>query len=292
MALLERGVKLGRYGCLVSQHIASGVIPAELVNEAALAWQLPAGRNGIEIRSLEVASEIQDAAEIFDVVWPPLSGGTQVPPNLLRAITHSGGYCAAAYVEGVPVAAALALVGMHEDENGRHIHLHSHMAGVLESYRNRGFGTLIKAHQRWWAMSRGIDTIVWTFDPLVARNAKLNLVNLGVSVRDYEVNFYGAMNDAINVGEESDRVFAWWDLTSDRARAAARGELGPITELSASQTVVPSPEDIVSLRSSDPMAAQEWRNEIRKNLQQEFAAGREIVGVTQHGDYVLDNVSK
>ena len=283
-------MKRGRYGCLVPEHIASEVIPAELVSEAALAWQLPAGREGIEIRSLEVASEIQDAAEIFDEVWPPLGGGTQVPPNLLRAITHSGGYCSAAYVEGVPVAAALALVGMHEDENGEHIHLHSHMAGVVDSYRNRGIGTLIKAHQRWWAMSRGIGTIVWTFDPLVARNAKLNLVNLGVSVRNYEVNFYGAMNDAINVGDESDRVFAWWDLTGDRARAAARGELGPIMELSASQVVVQAPEDIVALRASDPMAAQQWRNEMRSNLLREFAAGREIVGVTANGDYVLDLV--
>ena len=274
------------------EHIANEAIPAELVSEAAAAWQVPAAREGIEIRSLEVASEIQDAAEVFDSVWPSLGGGTQVPPNLLRAITHSGGYCSAAYIADEPVAAALAIVGVSEGENGQHIHLHSHMAGVLESYRNKRIGTLIKAHQRWWALSRGIDTIVWTFDPLVARNAKLNLVNLGVSVRDYEVNFYGAMTDAINVGEESDRVFAWWDLTGDQARAAARGELGPIKELSASQVLVQTPEDIVALRISDPKAAQEWRFEMRKNLMQEFANGREIVGVTENGDYVLDSVSE
>ncbi len=270
------------------EHIANEGIPAELVSEAAAAWQVPAAREGIEIRSLEVASEIQDAAEIFDLVWPPLGGGTQVPPNLLRAITHSGGYCSAAYIADEPIAAALAIVGVSEGENGQHIHLHSHMAGVLEPYRNRRIGTLIKAHQRWWALSRGIDTIVWTFDPLVARNAKLNLVNLGVRVRDYEVNFYGAMNDAINVGEESDRVFAWWDLAGDQARAAARGELGPIMELSASQVLVQAPEDIVALRISDPKAAQEWRFEMRENLMREFANGREIVGVTENGDYVLD----
>jgi predicted GNAT superfamily acetyltransferase len=274
----------------VLEHIANEAIPAELVSEAALAWQVPAAREGIEMRSLEVASGIRDAAEIFDLVWPPLGGGTQVPPNLLRAITHSGGYCSAAYLADEPVAAALAIVGVHEGENGQRIHLHSHMAGVLEPYRNRRIGTLIKAHQRWWALSRGIDTIVWTFDPLVARNAKLNLVNLGVSVRDYEVNFYGAMNDAINVGEESDRVFAWWDLAGGQARAAARGELGPITELSASQIVVPAPTDIVELRISDPKAAQEWRFEMRRNLMREFANGREIIGVTENGDYVLDVV--
>jgi predicted GNAT superfamily acetyltransferase len=274
----------------VLEHIANEGIPAELVSEAAAAWQVPAAREGIEIRSLEVASEIKDAAEVFDSVWPPLGGGTQVPPNLLRAITHSGGYCSAAYIADEPIAAALAIVGVHEGENGQHIHLHSHMAGVLEPYRNKRIGTLIKAHQRWWALSRGIDTIVWTFDPLVARNAKLNLVNLGVSVRDYEVNFYGAMTDAINVGEESDRVFAWWDLTGDLARAAARGELGPIKELSASQVLVRAPEDIVALRISDPKAAQEWRFEMRKSLLREFANGREIVGVTENGDYVLDVV--
>jgi predicted GNAT superfamily acetyltransferase len=274
----------------VLEHIANEAIPAELVSEAAAAWQLPAAREGIEIRSLEVASEIQDAAGVFDLVWPPLGGGTQVPPNLLRAITHSGGYCSAAYISDEPVAAALAIVGVHEGENGQHIHLHSHMAGVLEPYRNKRIGTLIKAHQRWWALSRGINTIVWTFDPLVARNAKLNLVNLGVSVRNYEVNFYGAMTDAINVGAESDRVFAWWDLAGDQARAAARGELGPITELSTSQVLVQVPEDIVALRISDPKAAQEWRFEMRKNLLREFAIGREIVGVTENGDYVLDVV--
>ena len=263
---------------------------AGIVSEAAQMWKNACADSGIEIRSLEVATEISDAQEIFDLVWPPLNGGTQVPPNLLRAITHSGGYCSAAYIKGEPVAAALAVVGVHESLVGvpDHLHLHSHMAGVLEPYRNKRIGTLIKAHQRWWALSRGIDTIVWTFDPLVARNARLNLVNLGVSVRDYEVNFYGSMTDAINVGEESDRVFAWWDLTGDRARAAARGELGPVTELTDTQIVVEAPEDIVSLRASDPDAAREWRFVMRENLLREFAAGREIIGVTPHGDYVLD----
>lgn len=275
------------------EHIASELIALELsapelIAEAAMSWEKTSSDNGIEIRSLEVASEIGDAAEIFDLVWPPLGGGTQVPPNLLRAVTHSGGYCSAAYINREPVAAALAIVGVHQSESGPRIHLHSHMVGVIEPHRNRRIGTMIKAHQRWWAMSHGINTIVWTFDPLVARNAKLNLVNLGVSVRGYEPNFYGAMTDAINVGEESDRVFAWWDLTGGRARAAAQGELGPIMQLSESQVVVETPTDIVALRASDPKAAREWRYRMRENLMREFAAGREIIGVTKNGDYVLD----
>ncbi len=268
------------------QHIAP-----EIIDEAITTLALAQERSGVVVRALVSAEDNEVAREVFDEVWPPLGGGTQVPPNLLRAITHAGGYCSAAFlIDGdreIPVAAALGVVGIHDTDQGPHMHIHSHMAGVLEEYRNRRIGTAIKHHQRLWALQHGIDTVVWTFDPLVARNARLNLVNLGVTVRGYEPNFYGAMTDSINAGDESDRVFAWWELTSDRARAAARGELRPIEHPSADQVVIATPHDIVSLRSSDPAEAQRWRREMRTELVREFSAGKEIVGVTPSGDYVL-----
>lgn len=271
------------------QHIAP-----EIIHEAVTALALAEERSGVVVRALVSAEENEVARVLFDAVWPPLGGGTQVPPNLLRAITHAGGYCSAAFlVDGgreIPVAAALGVLGVHDTEDGPHMHIHSHMAGVIEEYRNRRIGTAIKHHQRLWALEHGIDTVVWTFDPLVARNARLNLVNLGVTVRGYEPNFYGAMTDSINVGDESDRVFAWWELTSDRARAAARGELHPIEHLSSTQVVVTTPHDIVSLRASDPAEAKRWRQRMRTELMREFALGREIVGVTPSGDYVLEDL--
>ena len=277
---------MNRYGYLVLQHIAP-----EIIDEAATTLQLAQERSGVVVRSLVSAADNEVAREIFDAVWPPLGGGTQVPPNLLRAITHAGGYCSAAFLaqgdREIPVAAALGVLGMHQTPDGMHMHIHSHMAGVLTEYRNRRIGTAIKHHQRLWALQHGIDTVVWTFDPLVARNARLNLVNLGVTVRGYEPNFYGAMTDSINAGDESDRVFAWWELTSDRARAAARGELEPLEILGADQIVITTPPDIVSLRASDPDQARRWRYQMRTDLMREFAAGREIVGVTPSGDYVL-----
>jgi predicted GNAT superfamily acetyltransferase len=165
------------------------------------------------------------------------------------------------------------------------------MAGVVEEYRNRRIGTAIKMHQRLWALRRGIDTIVWTFDPLVSRNARLNLVNLGVTVRGYEVDFYGEMTDSINAGDQSDRVFAWWELASERAIAAARDELSPIHEIASNQVVVATPEDIVALRVSDPERAREWRRQMRSDLRREFDSGLVIIGVTDNGDYVLERVS-
>lgn len=270
------------------QHIAP-----EIVRDAVTSLDRVQERSAVVVRALVSAEENEVARDIFDAVWPALGGGTQVTPNLLRAITHAGGYCSAAFlVDGdreIPVAAALGVVGVHDAAHGPHLHIHSHMAGVLEQYRNRRIGTTIKQHQRLWALQHGIDTVVWTFDPLVARNARLNLVNLGVTVRGYEPNFYGAMTDSINAGDESDRVFAWWELTGDRARAAARGELHPIDNVSAHHVVIATPNDIVSLRTSDPQEATRWRRHMRTELMREFAAGREIVGVTPQGDYVLEH---
>ena len=78
------------------------------------------------------------------------------------------------------------------------------MAAVLPEYRDQHIGSALKMHQRAWALGCGIDTVVWTFDPLVRRNAFVNLVKLGADVEGFEVDFYGSMDDAINVDDPTD----------------------------------------------------------------------------------------
>ena len=109
-----------------------------------------------------------------------------------------------------------------------HEHLHSHMAAVLDPFRDQHIGTALKMHQRVWALDHGIDTIVWTFDPLVRRNARVNLLKLGVEVDGFEVDFYGSMDDGINSGDPTDRLFAWWHLDSPRVFAASMGQVIPV----------------------------------------------------------------
>lgn len=248
-------------------------------------------RAGVSIRTLEDPNEQGVAVEIFDQVWPLGSGATNVTSNLLRALLHSGGYASVAEdsTSGEPLGAALAVVGRHRtaDEHW-HTHLHSHMAGVLDSYRNRSIGTAIKLHQRAWALSQGIDTIVWSFDPLVRRNARLNLHKLGTDVRGYEPNFYGNMDDAINAGDPSDRVFAWWNLDSERACVAAEHPL-PAVEVGVGEDLrrIATPEDIVSLRQSSPNEAVDWRMRVRHEFQDAFTAGFRVIGLDAHGSYVL-----
>jgi predicted GNAT superfamily acetyltransferase len=248
-------------------------------------------RAGISIRTLEDPNEQGVAVEIFDQVWPLGPGATNVTSNLLRALLHSGGYAsvAADSSTGEPLGAALAVVGRHRAEDERwHTHLHSHMAGVLDGYRNRSIGTAIKLHQRAWALSQGIDTIVWSFDPLVRRNAWLNLHKLGTDVRGYEPNFYGDMDDAINAGDPSDRVFAWWNLGSKRACAAAEHPLAAV-EVGVGEDVrqIATPEDIVALRQRSPDEAADWRMRVRGEFLDAFAAGFRVIGLDTHGSYVL-----
>ncbi len=253
-------------------------------------------RAGVRVRSLTEVSELLDAQHVFDEVWPPAGGGTQVASNMMRAIVHAGGYACAAYRDDEPIGAALGFVGRHRAEGEWHGHLHSHMAAVLDPYRDQHIGSALKLHQRVWSLEQGIDTVVWTFDPLVRRNARVNLVKLGVDVEGFEADFYGPMDDGINSGDPTDRLFAWWRVDSPRVHAAMRGEVAEIdVDLLAAQgrdvRVIALPDDIVALRSQDGVAALEWRLRVREELHDAFASGYRVTGFATIGGYALERTS-
>ena len=68
-----------------------------------------------------------------------------------------------------------------------------------------------------------MPAIVWTFDPLVARNAWFNLARLGALPTGYLEDFYGPMTDAINAGMASDRLLLTWRLDDPAVAAACAG---------------------------------------------------------------------
>lgn len=253
--------------------------PPSLSAEAWEAVHASESRAGVTIRTVDDHQGIADARAIFDAVWPPLEGGTQLPPNLFIALLHAGGYACVAYLGDAPVAATMGFLG--EDR-----HIHSHMAGVLEPYRDRRIGTAMKRHQRAWCLDRGIDTVIWTFDPLVKRNARLNIGMLGVDVEGYEPDYYGEMPDAINAGDPSDRVFAVWRLRSDIARRALRAPIPPI-EPTSGDRVIDLPDDIVAIRQRDPADAQRWRMRVREQMMAALDEGLTVRGLNAAGDYVM-----
>ena len=237
------------------------------------------------IVSEAVDREAQDAARaLFDEVWPG-DLGTQVTPNLLRALLHAGSYCSVAtdVSTGAHVGAAFGFPGRDARVPGG-IFLHSHMAGVTEGLRDRRIGTALKLHQRWWVMREGIPIVSWTFDPLVRRNAWFNLHVLGAIGTEYHENFYGPLRDDINGDDDSDRLLARWDIDSPRSRSASSAPL-PAIEPRPGDHLVATPTDIVQTRRSDDAAARHWRRSLRADLQS-LLDDHDVIGLTADGAYV------
>lgn len=247
--------------------------------------------SSVIIRRLHGVHDLEDARYVCDAVWPTTVGATEVTPNLITAMEHAGGYMAAAYLTEAPqkpVGAVVSFLGRHRTSDGEwQTHLHSHMTAVLESVRDKSIGTLLKRDQRRWAIENDIETITWTFDPLVRRNARLNLLKLGADVSEYLVNFYGEMQDQLNQGDESDRMMAAWHVNSERAHAAAEGRLQPMTEIPAGALVVELPDDIVAIRQRDLAAARQWRLQVREQVTEALAAGYQLIGLDGNDSYVF-----
>ena len=193
------------------------------------------------------ADDMVAVVEVFDSVWgstPPV-----VTVELLTAVAHGGGYVALARAaDGRPVGASLGLLARHDDAPA----LHSHVTGLVEDVRGTGVGRALKLHQRDWAAAHGLDRIVWTFDPLVRRNAWFNLEVLGAEAREYLPSFYGTMSDAINAGDRSDRLLVVWDVhrpvrdagevgTTPASGAAASCRRRPTSSSCAAPIRPPSP---------------------------------------------------
>ncbi|HET7901766.1 MAG TPA: hypothetical protein VFL59_11315 [Candidatus Nanopelagicales bacterium] len=287
-----------------------------LIDEALLAaaWrdaEVAQLRSRVEVRSLHTHDELAAARKVWDDAWPNPAGGTEVTSNHLRAIEHAGGYVGGAYDGGTMVGSCLGFLGRSGPRHDLHLHLHSHMAAVVPGAADRGIGAALKLHQRAWSLDEGIDRIVWTFDPLVRRNARLNLIKLGGVGVEYLVDFYGQMDDALNQGEPSDRIMLEWDLLSPRVGEALAGTtvarsrdewvaLGAedvVLEQPDGPAVLPStspvrlvalPEDIVALRSSDPELARRWRLAVRDVVEPLLSGGGRIVSLTAEGSYVVE----
>ena len=262
-----------------------------------------------DIRELSDIEDLVQLADLFAVVWGR-PGEPPINSDILKALAHSGNYIAGAYIEDRLIG---GLVGWLGGEPPHHLHLHSHILGVLPANETRGLGFDLKQHQRRWCLEREVKVMEWTTDPLVRRNVYFNLSKLGATAPRYLVDFYGVMHDGLNAGEPSDRLLIRWQLDSRKAEAAAAGSpeepdvdrlrswgsdeivsLGrdgePVVGRSTARVLLCQvPEDIVALRHSDPPLARAWRVSVRDALGGALERGYEITGATRSGWYVLES---
>ncbi|GAA4588273.1 hypothetical protein GCM10023194_39480 [Planotetraspora phitsanulokensis] len=238
-----------------------------------------AEKAGVVIRELQDLDEAQALIDLLLEIW----GRPLITMEFLRALTKAGNYAAGAY-DGDRLVGVC--IGFHEEPAART--LHSHVAGVAPGMEGRSVGMALKLHQRAWALTRGITTIEWTYDPLVGRNAYFNIVKLGALPVEYLPNFYGAMHDAINGADDSDRLLVRWSLLAPRVVAACAGT--PIDRPTGgpSSRRVATPPDIEALRAADSAAAAAWRRGLRAELEPLMASGGRVVDFDLDLGYLVD----
>jgi predicted GNAT superfamily acetyltransferase len=272
----------------------------DLIEEAATRDAVAAARaSGVVVRDLTELADLAAVYRLYDEIWRPDPTNPPVTTELLRALTKAGNYVSGAYDGTRLVGACVGFFGAPAGST-----LHSHIAGVSATGRSIGFA--LKLHQRAWALRRGLESISWTFDPLVGRNAYFNLVKLAARAVDYLPNFYGGMHDSINGGDESDRLLVHWDLAGPDVQAAAAGtprvcvptdavvalDRAPdgrpaLGSLDAPVLKVAVPGDIELLRRHDPRVAGQWRTAVREVLGTLLAHGARIDGYNRAGWYAV-----
>jgi predicted GNAT superfamily acetyltransferase len=248
---------------------------------------------------LETPAEMEAVEDLERLIWPG-SETDVIPSHMLLAAVHGGGLVIGAYDDTVepprPVGFVFGFPGLYYTPDGPRLKHCSHQLGVLPAYRNTGIGFRLKRAQ--WQMVRhqGIDRITWTFDPLLSRNAHLNITKLGIACNTYLRNFYGEMRDAMNQGLPSDRLEVdWWVNTrrvtqrlSKRPRRRlqladflkaeiliipALSPLPSITPTANSLVLIEIPTDFLSLKAGDSNLALQWRMHTRTLFEELFAQG-------------------
>ncbi len=235
----------------------------------------------VEIRPLRQDWEIAACLELQRQTW-----GEETPelvsPAMLRIAQKLGGVAAGAFTTGGDlVGFVYGLTGVRD---GRLVHW-SHMLAVPQELRSRGIGRQLKQYQREQVLEVGVSLMLWTFDPLVALNAHLNLNVLGVRVVEYVEDMYGAREDTTTdrvIG--SDRFVVEWPL-EDPVPASGDIPAGTptvdliVTDLPPAPVVaVEVPEDVQILKLTAPEEARSWRAATRRAFLHYLSHGYRVDG--------------
>jgi predicted GNAT superfamily acetyltransferase len=265
------------------------------------------------IRPLATFAEREACVKLQEAIW---GNGfvDSVPSSILMIAQETGGVASGAFHGDRLIGFVFGITGLRD---GRRIHW-SDMLAVLPEYRDQGLGHRLKLHQRELLLGHGVETVLWTFDPLVARNAFLNLRRLGALARTYKRDLYGRSASPLHAGIGTDRLLAEWWIDSPRVRQSLAGRrpaprdldrvllnppdtatdrTRPGEELRApggDALEIAIPADIQDMKTDAPGLALAWRENVRTAFEMAFAAGYQAVDMLR-GDafarYILERRS-
>ena len=220
---------------------------------------------GYSLRLCEKQEELAACVRIQKEIWG-YSESELYPRRLFVNLSRIGGHVLGAFTtDGEQVGFVASMPAWH----GRQRYFHSLSLGVVRAHENRGLGRALKLAQRYLALRAGIDSIEWSFDPLRAKNANLNINRLGALVRRYEPDYYGQVESRFQQGLPSDRLIAEWRLDSPRVKRALVGKPVRNTRKQPAR-MVEIPIDIDALIRTNIAEARTWQERVRNLLQQCF----------------------
>jgi predicted GNAT superfamily acetyltransferase len=255
------------------------------------------------IKVLESPEDMTAVESLQRTVWPG-SETDVVPAHMLITAVHNGGLVVGAFLDERLIGFVFGFPGIEFTPDGPRPKHCSHMMGIHPGQRDSGIGFALKRAQ--WQMVRhqGLDHITWTYDPLLSRNAYLNIAKLGAVCNTYRRSEYGDMRDGLNAGLPSDRfLLDWWINTrrvdrrlSKRARRPlklddfSKAELQPLyslqirpgqpprppenfSPLDGNLTLAEIPSDFSMLKDADFSLARDWRFFSRELFETAFEAG-------------------
>lgn len=251
----------------------------------------------MEIRPLEAWDEYRACEALQSEVWG--EGFSElVPASILKIAGRVGGVVSGAFEhEGELSGFVFGLTGV---EGSQRVHW-SHMLAVRERLRGSGLGTALKRHQREHLVRLRVARCYWTYDPLVSKNAYLNLNHFLANVDTYVEDMYGETGSTLHRGLGTDRFIVRWDLgpeapdpfdPADPARGQLEASLGrhaeapvadpegrddaPLPGGAAVRVAIPA--DIHAVREADPDGAVRWRSATRRAFLHYLGLGYRVLG--------------
>ena len=223
----------------------------------------------------------------------------KVPAAMLLVAQKLGGVTAGAFADdGTMLGFVFGVTGL---KDGALVHW-SDMLAVLPEAQGTHLGERLKEYQRDRCREIGIATIYWTYDPLVARNAYLNLNRMGARAEEYVVAMYGeGTNSPLQGDMPTDRLVITWAVDPSKAAppvpalpsglALVVGEDAREGELvDAPEVGVRVPRDITALAAADLPAARRWRFATRRAFTHYQSRGYRVRGFVaddRGGTYLL-----
>jgi predicted GNAT superfamily acetyltransferase len=239
----------------------------------------------VVIRSCHGLDELRACVALQKEVWN-FTDAELIPLRMFVVADKVGGQVMGAFVGAEMVGFALSVPGTRDG----HVYLHSHMLAVRKDQRNSGLGRRLKLLQREDALSRGIELIEWTFDPLEIKNAYLNIEKLGAITRRYNINQYGITSSPLQGGLPSDRLIAEWWLKSKRVETLLSSGKNPTVQI---ETKIEVPAQIYDWKAAPETRAQaqQLQERNREQFLRAFGEGLTVVGyerdAASNGNFLL-----